>query len=270
MNKDDHSVTNVSCHYAQKEFNNSSKNNNNNKPRLGIQLYRAAAQVHPSPEVLPGGRNFFIGKLPYHQLQYQQNLHPSICSLNCVSLEPQIKQIKILTNNSQPGSCVSESINHSPKEHLLEHIWTFWYLRLEKNFSWEHSQQEISDCHSVEMFWRIFDMLVPLTETRHGCNYSLFKKGIRPIWEDPMNRNGGRFVFTITKENRAYKKFAENMWLEFSMAVVGNILSDVSDHICGIISGNRNNVIKISVWTRDAKKLDKIKRIGKLCPFHYS
>lgn len=149
-----------------------------------------------------------------------------------------------------------------PREHQLQDIWTFWYLRFEKNFSWEHSQMEVADCYSVEQFWGIFDQLVPLTEAHHGCNYSLFKRGIRPIWEDPMNRYGGRFVFTITKEDRSYKHFADQMWLEFAMAVVGNILPDVSDQICGIIGGNRNNIIKIAVWTRDCQKLDDIKTIG--------
>ena len=189
-------------------------------------------------------------------------------------VELPLKPVKILVNHNRliPGedsdheqSNDQQSSLPQPKstEHELEDVWTFWYLRFEKNFSWDHSQIEIGDCHTAEYFWGIFDKLLPLTEAHHGCNYSLFKKGIRPIWEDPMNRHGGRFVFTITKEKRAYKEMADRMWLEFAMAVVGNILPDVSDQICGIIGGNRNNAIKIAVWTRDCQKVEEAKKIGK-------
>lgn len=27
-----------------------------------------------------------------------------------------------------------------------------------------------------------------------GCDYSVFKSDIRPMWEDPINKNGGRWL----------------------------------------------------------------------------
>lgn len=186
--------------------------------------------------------------------------------------------IKILVNHNRinnhmppPDASVVPIIEsqlvhkHSKYEiqYELQDTWTFWYLRLEKNFSWEHSQIDLGTFSTVETFWGIFDNVLPLTEAHHGCNYSVFKKGIRPIWEDPMNRHGGRFVFTINKEDRNFKEFADRMWLEFAMAIVGNIMPELCDQICGIVGGNRNNLIKIALWTRDCEKLDDIVKIGK-------
>lgn len=190
--------------------------------------------------------------------------------------QSQCKPAKILVNHSRSGchapaslpitlavDCLTNVLPASPSEHLLQDTWTFWYLRLEKNFSWEHSQIDLSTFSTVEAFWGIFDNVLPLTEAHHGCNYSIFKKGIRPIWEDPMNRHGGRFVFTINKEERNFKECADRMWLEFALALIGNMMPDLCDQICGVVGGNRNNLIKIALWTRDCNKLEDIAKIGK-------
>lgn len=163
-----------------------------------------------------------------------------------------------LTNVILPG----------PNENPLQHTWTFWYLKLEKNFSWEHSQLDIATFSTIESFWSIFDSLLPLSETHHGCNYSIFKKGIRPIWEDPMNRNGGRFIFSISKENENYKIISDFMWIEFCMLIIGNSKPKYCEQICGIVGGNRNNLIKIAVWTKDSECKQKIANIGAFL-FHF-
>lgn len=158
---------------------------------------------------------------------------------------------------------INQNRSNPPQEgHPLQDTWIFWFLRLRVNFSWEDSQVQLGSFSSVEKFWGIYNQLVSLSETPAGCNFSIFKKGIHPTWEDPSNRYGGRFVFTIKKDKQDYKDYADKIWLEFSMAVVGNVLPKVSDQICGIIGANRNHMIKIAVWTRDRSKHDEIKEIG--------
>lgn len=164
-------------------------------------------------------------------------------------------KVKILIN--QKGS------KTPPPGHPLQDTWIFWFLRLQVNFSWEDSQVQLGSCSTVEKFWGIYNQLVSLSETPAGCNFSIFKRGIHPTWEDPSNRYGGRFVFTIKKDKPDYKEYADKIWFEFSMAVVGNVLPKVCDQICGIIGANRNHMIKIAVWTRDRQKRDEIQEIGK-------
>jgi translation initiation factor 4E len=35
-----------------------------------------------------------------------------------------------------------------------------------------------------------------------GANYHLFKKGIKPAWEDPHNKKGGKWTFSQNKTKR--------------------------------------------------------------------
>ena len=52
-------------------------------------------------------------------------------------------------------------------------------------------------CGSVEEFYRIYCYL-PVIGTSEATNYSLFKEGIEPLWEDPSNRQGGRSTLQIS------------------------------------------------------------------------
>lgn len=148
-------------------------------------------------------------------------------------------------------------------EHRLHNSWTFWYLKFGPNFDWEHSQIDVATFSTVESFWGVFDRVIPLTETHHGCNYSLFKYGIRPIWEDPLNRNGGRFVFTINKDmSGEYKNHAMELWTEFCMLIVGYQNSMICERICGLVGGNRNNQIKIAIWIDHYQPRQNVYDIG--------
>jgi len=50
---------------------------------------------------------------------------------------------------------------------------------------------------------RLWNNIVPVSKLAHGSNFSLFKEGIEPKWEDPANSHGGKWLFTITtKQNR--------------------------------------------------------------------
>jgi translation initiation factor 4E len=50
------------------------------------------------------------------------------------------------------------------------------------------------------------------SELRQGCDYSLFKKGIRPMWEDDANKRGGRWLIKKKKNQRGND--LDKYWLE--------------------------------------------------------
>jgi len=50
------------------------------------------------------------------------------------------------------------------------------------------------------------------SELSAGCDYSLFKAGIKPMWEDPRNNNGGRWLISLDKKQRSSE--LDNYWLE--------------------------------------------------------
>ena len=54
--------------------------------------------------------------------------------------------------------------------------------------------QLIGSFATCEKFWQIFCHLVRPGELTNHCDFHLFKKGIKPLWEDEANRYGGKFL----------------------------------------------------------------------------
>ena len=51
-------------------------------------------------------------------------------------------------------------------------------------------------CGTVEEFYSIYCYL-PVIGSGEATNYSLFREGIEPLWEDPANSQGGRTILVI-------------------------------------------------------------------------
>ena len=90
-------------------------------------------------------------------------------------------------------------------------------------------------------------------------DYYLFKEKIKPMWEAEGNRGGGRWLLQIEKLKREQTDF---FWLELLMAMIGEQFEELGEYICGAVVNVRNKGDKISLWTKDATKTEKNKRIG--------
>ena len=51
---------------------------------------------------------------------------------------------------------------------------------------------------------------------KQGTDYSLFKKGIRPMWEDDANKRGGRWLISLEKRQR--NNDLDRYWLDIVSA----------------------------------------------------
>jgi translation initiation factor 4E len=89
----------------------------------------------------------------------------------------------------------------------------------------------------------------------------LFKEGIEPMWEDKTNKNGGRWLLNLDK-NQKRDGTLDNSWMETLMCLIGEIFEDGSDDICGAVAQNRGKGDKISIWTKNAKSRDVVYSIG--------
>lgn len=56
----------------------------------------------------------------------------------------------------------------------------------------------------------LFNHITAVGDLNHGNDYSLFKKGIQPKWEDEKNHNGGRWLLSV--EGRS-KQHLNEWWL---------------------------------------------------------
>lgn len=76
-------------------------------------------------------------------------------------------------------------------------------------------------------------------------DYHIFKKGIRPIWEDDDNRKGGKWIV------RLKKGVADRFWEDLLLALIGDEFAEASDEVCGAVLSVRNGEDILSIWTRN-------------------
>jgi len=116
----------------------------------------------------------------------------------------------------------------------------------------------IGEFATVEEFCRYFNWLKPPSLLEKNSNYHIFKSGIKPMWEDEANANGGKWVLTM-KNNPT---LLDRCWNWLAMALVGEELED-GDEICGAVVSLRSKVDRIQVWTRSKDDVDRLNAIGK-------
>lgn len=128
------------------------------------------------------------------------------------------------------------------KSHTINCEWSLWYYEKEAGKSWEQCFHEVAAIKSIEEFWILFNSIKLPTDINEGCNYALFRNGVRPMWEDDHNRNGGRWVIAL--EKRVDNDEVNRLWLDTLLVLIEEQLSS-SSSICGVIFHNRCKYTKI-------------------------
>nr|KAF6391854.1 eukaryotic translation initiation factor 4E [Pipistrellus kuhlii] len=95
-----------------------------------------------------------------------------------------------------------------------------------------------------------------------GCDYSLFKDGIKPMWEDEKNKRGGRWLITLNKQQR--RSDLDRFWLETLLCLIGESFDDYSDDVCGAVVNVRAKGDKIAIWTTECENRDAVTHIGRV------
>ena len=124
--------------------------------------------------------------------------------------------------------------------------------------AYEAGLTTVGEFDTVESYCRYFNWLKPPSKLERNSNYHLFKSGIKPMWEDEANANGGKWVLTM-KNNPA---LLDQCWQWLTMALVGEEL-DEGDEICGAVVSLRSKVDRIQVWTRSKDDVEKVNGIGR-------
>lgn len=159
---------------------------------------------------------------------------------------------------SKNQELIDEELYHVEYRHPLEHVWTLWYLENDRSKHWKDMLNEITQIDSVETFWSLYYTIKTPSELKIGCDYSMFKKDIKPMWEDEANIKGGRWLVTVGK---SAKLELDRIWLDILLMMVGQTF-DYSDEICGAVINIRAKSNKISVWTANGSNEMAILEIG--------
>jgi translation initiation factor 4E len=152
--------------------------------------------------------------------------------------------------------------------------------------------REIASMSNVHEFWSIFNKLPQPSELlsiRDGLeeattppvgSFMLFKQGIKPEWEDPCNKSGGHFQFTlqtdkfrsVTKENSAIKdsdilSIIDEYWNNIVLAIIGSTLPYLHD-VTGIRlvdkvrhgKGSKpQGHVRLEIWFTQTDKVDLLR-----------
>uniref|UniRef100_A0A915DZY1 eIF-4F 25 kDa subunit n=1 Tax=Ditylenchus dipsaci TaxID=166011 RepID=A0A915DZY1_9BILA len=177
---------------------------------------------------------------------------------------PSLSSPSIKTNDKEIKSAGDNLSVAIPPElayrHPLQNRWALWYLKGDRAKNWEECLKRVSVFDSVEDFWALYNHIQPASGLTWGSDYYLFKEGIKPMWEDPQNIEGGRWLMVIEKNKRTQK--LDTYWLELLMAIVGEQFDELGDHICGAVVNVRKVGDKVALWTRDSTQDDVNLRIG--------
>lgn len=97
----------------------------------------------------------------------------------------------------------------------------------------------------MEGFWQIYNHLVRPDHITETTELHMFRQGIKPIWEDPSNKSGGKLTVRLTKG------LASRFWESVLLAIIGEEW-DVCDEICGVVMSIRENEDILAIWNRNA------------------
>jgi len=128
----------------------------------------------------------------------------------------------------------------------LNSKWTLWYHHEKDN--WKISGfKKIYEINNVGEFWKLhnnWDKLKGI-QSKH---FFLMRDNIYPIWEDPVNLNGGCWSYQIHEDQ------AEKIWNDLASYLVCEQIINNSDEAVGISACLRkNNNFVIKIWNTDTK-----------------
>ena len=140
----------------------------------------------------------------------------------------------------------------------LSSSWAFWVMSQQgKNAKehWQANQMKTAEIASVGDFWRLSNN-IHLASKLNVADYSLFRRGIAPAWEDPACKNGGRWVAKITNRH-------DEAWLNVQLSLIGEAYHELGPVVCGAVFSARRGGTKVAIWLSTCDP-DKVLAAGNL------
>lgn len=173
----------------------------------------------------------------------------------------------------------------------LQHQWTFYlhyptYSLDAHNYS-DQAYAQLGDFSSVQEFWNLLECLPKPSDVfsqrnttqrivrskMNGRNleaFGLFKTGVRPEWEFPLNMKGGHLEF----RDDIPLEVVDRLWYETLLAIVGEVLERGRDITGARIvdkSKTKKTEYRLELWigTTDEKVREEISQnlISILSPY---
>lgn len=144
--------------------------------------------------------------------------------------------------------------------HPLRSSWVFWFRppisKANGYVEYEKTLHPIATCATAEDFFAVYGHLKRPSALPLVSDYHLFRKGVRPIWEDEENKKGGKWIV------RLKKGVADRYWEDLLLAIVGDQFGEAGEEVCGAVLSVRNGEDILNIWTRtDGGRVLKIRYV---------
>jgi len=146
-------------------------------------------------------------------------------------------------------------------KHPLQNAWTLWFFKNDKARTWEENQRPILTVATVEDFWSLYNHVSLASNLPPGSDYSFFKEGIFPDWEDEKNGPGGRWMINSDRQQRG--DVLDTHWLEILIFLIGEQAEVHASKVNGAVVNLRAKGDKLGVWLADTAA-DSVLRIGRM------
>lgn len=136
----------------------------------------------------------------------------------------------------------------------LETKWTIWQNSVDDSNtkSWSDDLKNIGEFEEIPEY-NFFINQVEKVGLSNIHSLNVFKKSIKPMWEDPKNSNGGRLVLDVPHIG---SEVIEPIW----RITVAYCISNTVDGICGCVYVEKPNVYKFSIWIENEGYVDEVKK----------
>ena len=124
------------------------------------------------------------------------------------------------------------------------------------------------DC--IEDFWKyiyiayniisVYNCLPTLFDLLPNTDYMMFKADVRPEWEAPANKEGGKWVLTIDSKDQEAMDI-QKIWEMLLLSLIGCTIKNY-EYINGIVVSIRDRHARFSLWTRAAESKETLREIG--------
>ncbi|KAI1000970.1 hypothetical protein K3495_g7228 [Podosphaera aphanis] len=161
-----------------------------------------------------------------------------------------------------PSPEQKSSTQSSSPSHPLRHNWVIWFRppmnKANGYIQYEKTLHPMAGFENVEDFLKVYRHLKRPSSLQPVSDYHIFKKGIRPVWEDNENKKGGKWIV------RLKKGVADRYWEDLIFAIIGDQFAEASEEVCGAVLSVRNGEDILSIWARnDGGRVLKIREIMK-------
>lgn len=164
-----------------------------------------------------------------------------------------VKDVSSKDDSMVRSPCGTRWVDAS-SQYSLDRSYAIWFQHAQhakKRPKSEQQYQEGLQCigqfESVQDFWRYWNA-IDLGKMPNFCSLSVFRHPIKPMWEDPHNKEGGQWVIRCVDRVQTSDCFTK-----LALALIGGYF-ECHEDLCGVVLSMKPKFNSLSLWNCQVEK----------------